>query len=137
MGICVIACFWFVHCWAAAGWERGPFRSSKFCFVMHWFWHCKAFLEAERRLSPGFNTHCWEFLCHCLQCISKFFRDFEGMSENYCVHSFKSVKISFWYRRILVILWKIVIFRPLKVEIHWSTVSTDDFYTKSISEQQS
>ena len=44
------------------------------------------------------------------------------------------VTISFWYRRMFVILLNhIVIFRPLKVEIYRSTVSTDGFHTKSIS----
>ena len=36
--------------------------------------------------------------------VFQFVRVFEGMSENCCVHVFKSVKISFWYRRMFVIL---------------------------------
>ena len=36
--------------------------------------------------------------------VFQFVRVFEGMSENCCVHVLKSVKISFWYRRIFVIL---------------------------------
>ena len=43
-------------------------------------------------------------------------------------------QIFFLYRRMLVI-WTIVIFRPLKVEIHCSSVSIDDIRAKSISEQ--
>ena len=39
-----------------------------------------------------------------IQLVVQFFRFFEGMSENCCVHVFKSVKISFWYRRMFVIL---------------------------------
>ena len=33
--------------------------------------------------------------------------------------------------------WALVIFRPLKVEIHRNTVSKDDFHSKSIIEQKS
>ena len=71
------------------------FHSSRY-WGLHWGWGGSA------REGGG---RCWmRERATQIQLVFQFLRVFEGMSENCCVHVLKSAKISFWYRRMFVIL---------------------------------
>ena len=79
----------------------------------------------------GAGGSCWMWLWEKATQIQLVFR-------NYCVCLFLILsKFHFGTEKYLWSYWTLVIFRPLKVEIHRSTVSTDGLHSKSIIGQQS